>query len=357
MAGAYEPGSRSLPQAQTAAIGQDRGLSFRERYKAFDRYQQRHAWLGFPIAVRQKYSDDQGGYLAATIAYYGFFAIFPLLLLLVTVLGYLLEGDPALQRKIVDSALGQFPVIGDQLQQHALRGSGLALTVGIVGSAWFGIGVTLAAESAFNHLWGVPFKQRPNPLRRRLRALAMLLLLGGGSILTTLLAGVATVGASYGIAWKIGGLALSLLLNFGLFWTAFRLLTGRQVPWRELRLGAAIAGVLWGGLQAAGSYYVGHQVQNAGTVYGTFALVIGLLSWIYLGAHIILLAAETNVVAARRLWPRSFSIVTEEPRTDSDERALRQRAHVEERRQDQQVEVRFGDPEGRTTMGDAEGRH
>jgi membrane protein len=263
---------------------------------------------------------------------------------MITVLGYLLEGDPELQRKIVDSALGQFPVIGDELQQDALRGSALALAVGIAGSLWAGMGVTLAAESAFNHLWGVPFKQRPDPLRRRLRALLMLLLLGGGSILTTLLAGVATVGASYGAAWKIGGIGLSLLLNFGLFWTAFRLLTGREVSWRELRLGAATAAVLWVVLQAAGSYYVGHGVKNAGTVYGTFALVIGLLSWIYLGAHIILLAAEANVVAARRLWPRSFSIVTEEPRTDSDERALRQRAHVEERRQDQEVEVRFSEP-------------
>ena len=87
-------------------------MGFRRNYDAFDRYQQEHAWLAFPLAVRQKYSDDQGGYLAATITYYGFFAVFPLLLVLVSVLGFVLRGHPHLQQQVVDSALGQFPVIG-----------------------------------------------------------------------------------------------------------------------------------------------------------------------------------------------------------------------------------------------------
>jgi membrane protein len=63
-----------------------------DRYRAFDRYQQRHRWLGFPLAVLQKYSDDQGSYLTATITYYGVFALFPLLLVLSTVLGFFLSG-------------------------------------------------------------------------------------------------------------------------------------------------------------------------------------------------------------------------------------------------------------------------
>src|SRR5256885_7225206 len=109
-------------------------------YHAFARYQQRHAWLGFPLAVRQKYSEDQGSYLAATIAYYGFFSIFPLLLVFVTALGYILAGNPGLQKEIVDSALGQFPVIGHQLQLHALNGNGLGLAIGIAFSLWAGMG-------------------------------------------------------------------------------------------------------------------------------------------------------------------------------------------------------------------------
>jgi membrane protein len=192
-----------------------------------------------------------------------------------------------------------------------------------------------------NHLWGVPFKRRPNFIRARGRAQLLLLLLGGGTLATTTLAGLAGFGASYGVAWRIGSIALSTGLNFGLFWVGFRILTAPDVSWRQLRGGAIGAAILYELLQALGGYYVGHVVQDAGDTYGTFALVIGLLSWIYLAAHIALLAAEANVVATRRLWPRSFSIVIEQPPTGADKRALRQRGMIEERRHDETVTVNF----------------
>src|SRR3954447_5769202 len=119
-------------------------MGFGDLYTRFDRYQRRHAWLGFPLAVRQKYSEDQGAHLAATITYYAFFSIFPLLLVATTVLGYVLRGHPQLEQSIVGSALGQFPVIGRQLKTHSLHGSGLALAVGIAVSLWSGTSVFVA---------------------------------------------------------------------------------------------------------------------------------------------------------------------------------------------------------------------
>jgi membrane protein len=314
---------------------------FGNRYSAFDRFQQRHRWLGFPIAVLQKYADDQGGYLAATITYYGFFAIFPLLLVLTTVLGFVLQRHHHLEQKIVSSALGQFPVIGPQLSRGSLHGSALAFGLGLAAALWAGMGVFLASQNAMNHLWGVPFKRRPDPLHARGRALALLLLLGGGALATTVLAGLATVGARFGISWKIGSLALSTGLNIGLFLVGFRVLTAREVSWRQLRGGAVAAGVLYELLQTIGGYYVGHTLKHANNVYGTFGLVIGLLSWIYLSAHITLLAAEANVVATRKLWPRSFSLMIEQPVTRADKLALTQRGKIEERRQDETVSVDF----------------
>jgi membrane protein len=318
---------------------------FGNRYSAFDRFQQRRRWLGFPLAVLQKYGDDQGGYLAATITYYGFFAIFPLLLVLTTVLGFVLQGHAHLERRIVNSALGQFPVIGPQLSRGSLHGSSLALGLGLAAALWAGIGVFLAAQNAMNQLWGVPFKRRPDPLHTRGRALLLLALLGGGALATTILAALATVGARFGLTWKIGSLALSTALNIGLFWLGFRLLTAREVSWRQLRGGAIAAGVLYELLQTLGGYYVGHTLKRADNVYGTFGLVIGLLSWIYLSAHITLLAAEANVVATRRLWPRSFSLMIEQPPTTADKRALTQRGKIEERRQDETVSIDFRAPE------------
>jgi len=211
--------------------------------------------------------------------------------------------------------------------------------LGSVLSLWSGMGVFLAAENAMNHLWGVPFRRRPDFLRQRLRALTLLAVLGAGALGTTIVSGLGTFGAAYGVGWKIGAVALSTALDIGLFWVAFRLLTVTAVTWRCLRGGAIAAGIGWQVLQAFGGYYVGHELKHASNVYGTFGTVIGLLSFIYLSAHVMLLAAEGNVVASRRLWPRSFSIIVQEPPTAADIRALEQRAKVEERRQDEQVDV------------------
>jgi inner membrane protein YhjD len=318
-------------------------------YERFDRFQQRHAWLGLPLAVRQKYSDDQGGYLAATITYYGFFSIFPLLLVLTTLLGFVLNGHPHLQQQIVNSALGQFPVIGHDLRIHALNGSALALALGLAAALWSGMGAILAAENAMNQLWGVPFNRRPDFFRRRGRALLLLLVLGGGALAATGLAGASTIGARYGVGWKIASIVLSTVLDFGLFWFAFQVLTAHGPTWRELAGGAAAAAIGYEGLQLLGGYYVGHTLRHASNVYGTFGLVIGILSFIYLAVHVTLLAAEGNVVASRRLWPRSFSIVFEEPATAGDVAALTQRAKVEARRQDERIDVGVGGEPGEPT--------
>jgi YihY family inner membrane protein len=299
----------------------------RAGYDAFDRFQRRHPWLGFPLAVRQKYGDDHGGYLAATITYYGFFSLFPLLLVLVTLLGYVLEGDPHLQRRILSTTLGQLPIVGHE-NLRALSGNALALAFGIVAAVWAGSGVFLAAEHAMNQLWGVPLQRRPDFLHARLRALALLLLLGGGALAATALGGAAAFGAGLGWPVQVGAIALSTLLDFGLFWVAFRLLVAGGQSWRCLRGGAAAAAVAYEGLQLLGGFYVGHVLAGAGRTYGTFATVIGLLSWIYLAAHVTLLAAEANVVATRRLWPRSFTVLFETPPTEADERALAQRVRI-----------------------------
>ena len=319
----------------------DVGREFGNGYRAFDRFQRRHRWLGFPLAVLQKYSDDQGSYLTATITYYGFFSLFPLLLVFTTVLGFVLQGNSHLEGRIVNSALGQFPVIGPQLARGSLHGSVLALALGLAAALWAGMGIFLAAQDAMNHLWAVPFKRRPDAIRARGRALVLLLLLGAGALATTIIGGLATVGTHFGLFWKISSAALSASLNIGLFWVAFRVLTVRDVTWRQLRGGAIGAGLAYALLQTLGGYYVGHTLKHATNVYGTFGLVIGLLSWIYLAAHITLLAAEANVVASKSLWPRSFSLVIEQPATTADKQVLTQLGKVEERRQDETVSVDF----------------
>ena len=309
--------------------------------EAADDFQQRHRWLAFPVAVAKKFGEDQAGHRAALLAYYGFFSLFPLLLVAVTVLGFVLQGRSDMGQRIVDSAVAQFPVIGDEigrsLSQSRLRGSGLALAVGVGLALWGGLGVAEAAQAAMNGIWNVPRRRYPNFLLRRLRGLAWLVILGGGLLLASVVSGFA---AAADTAWSgPAAVAASTAVNMLLFLVGFRVLTVRNVSLRSLLPGAVVAAVAWALLQWLGGWYVARQLGRASATYGTFALVIGLLSWLYLASTVTLLAAELNVVRTRRLWPRSLA---PPPLGRPDERALEGLARQEERLPDQRVEVSFG---------------
>ncbi len=314
-------------------------MDFLRPVRAFDRLQQRHRGLAVPMAVLKKFGDDQGGSLAALVAYYAFFSIFPLLLVFVTILGYVLQGDPGTRSSIEHSVLAQFPIIGKDLgsQTHGLHGHAVALVIGLLTSVLAGLGVTQAAQNAFDRVWAVPFKDRPDFIHARLRGLALLGSLGVLFIATTLVSGLVTGGLGGPLA-KVAAIVLSLLLNFGLFLAAFRLMTAKTIATSCLWVGVIVAGILWEILQVLGGYYIGHVLKHSTSTYGLFGLVIALLVWLHLGAQVTLYAAEVNVVVARKLWPRSLLGPPTEP---ADEQALTALAKVEERHDNEQVDVKF----------------
>jgi YihY family inner membrane protein len=305
--------------------------------RAFDRAQQRHRWLAVPMAVVKKFADDGAGGLGALIAYYGFFSLFPLLLVFVTILGFVFHGDQSVQNSIRTSVLGHFPVIGNDLQTSALRGRVAGLVIGLLASVWAGLGVTGAAQNAFDRVWAVPLKERANFLNKRLRGLLLVLTLGLLFVVSSLASGLVTGGLG-GPALKVAGIAVSLLINLALYGAAFRLLTAASVPTRSLWIGVVVGGVLWEILQVVGGLYVGHVVRHASSTYGLFAVVIGLLAWLHLGAQATLYAAEINVVLERRLWPRSL---LGPPTVPADEAALTALAKVEERSEEERIDVEF----------------
>jgi membrane protein len=315
-------------------------MSLTDRLHALDHRQQQSRRLSFLAAVIKKFGDDQAGQLAALVAYYGFVSLFPLLLVLVTVLGFVLQGDPGDQKRILDGALGQFPLISDQLKLHSLTGSGVGLAIGVVGSLLAGMGITGATQNAFNRIWSVPFKHRPDFLHSRLRGLGMLAILGTLSIVSTTAAGFVGT-SSHAAPAVVAGVLVAFVLNLALFMTAFKLLTAVEVSWRELLPGVIVAAVFWQLLQHLGGFYVDHELKKTGPLYGVFALVLGLLAWLYLGAQLTIFAAEINVVRVRRLWPRSFF---SDPLLEADRRALTSSAEVEERVEEEQVDVTFDPP-------------
>jgi membrane protein len=315
--------------------------------RALDRFQQRRAWAGFPFAVVKKYGDDQAGSLATLIAYYGFFSAFPLMLVLVSVLGIVLADNPDLQQRIIDSALAQFPIVGPTIAEevNAITGNAVVLTVGIVAALWAGLGVVQAGQRAMNRVWDVPKKDWPNFFTSRLRSLVMLGVLGAAILASTFLSGLATVGGGAGALDRLWQISLSFLLNVVVFLLVYRVLARLDLRWRDVLPGGLVAAGLWTVLQSLGGLYVSHTIKGASNVYGTFALVIGLFVWISLGAQLTLYCAEINVVRVRRLWPRSL---TQPPLTAADRRVLRAGAMVERRRPEQHIEVTF-DPQDRSS--------
>lgn len=284
--------------------------------RRIDAYQRKHRWLAVPVAVVKKFGDDGANREAALIAWWGFFSLFPLLLLFTAILGFVLAGDPGAQASIRDSALSNFPVVGPTLADGRLDGSGTALAIGVIGALLSGIAVTLAAQDAFNKVYAVPKSQRPNPIKARLRGLALLLVLGLLQILAT---GATAVLASLGgVGTNVLGLGAGFVLNLVLFFAVFRLLTDRSVPTSHLRPGIVTAALLWTVLLRVGGVYTEHVVQEAGNTYGTFAAVIGLLTWLYVGARVLVYSAEFNSVLTARLWPRSLF---GDPQTEADFRA------------------------------------
>jgi membrane protein len=279
----------------------------RTRLRALDDYQQRHRWLGFLVAIFKRFDDDQASQMGALIAYYGFFSLFPLLLVFVTVLGFVLEGSPSTQASVLHSTLSQFPIIGTQLQSnvHSLKGSVPALAIGLVGSTLAGLGITGATQSAFNKVWGIPRARQLGFLAWRIRGVGLLVVFGLLSIVSTVAAGYVTAQTT-GALGLLAGVLVALGANLLLFFAVFRLLTSEEVETTNLVPGVIVAAVLWQILQHVGGFYVDHVVRNAKETSGLFAFVLGLLTWLYLGGQVTLIAAEVNVVRARRLWPRKL---------------------------------------------------
>jgi membrane protein len=303
---ASSPGGDEAPAPERADHPAD---VFKRSVATVDGWQRRHAAGGFPIAVAKKFGEDRASNLAVLITYYAFVSLFPLLLAFVSILGFVLEDHPALRADVVDSALARIPVLGSELsgQVQPLTGSGVALVIGLVGALWAGLGVTVALGRAFAEIADVPRLQQRNGLKARARGVALLAILAALLIASTAVAGLAFNGGIAASTERAVAIAGSMIVNGIALLTTFALLSPRPRHLRHLLPGVALATVGTLVLQALGGWFVDHTIADATAVYGTFAIVIGLLSWFLLGSHLLLLAAEINAVLRWRLWPRALA--------------------------------------------------
>jgi membrane protein len=319
-------------------------LSFTRSLRRLDGWQQRSPALGIPVAVIKKFIDDGADRLGVQIAYWGFFSVFALLLVFASILGFVFQSNPDLQHQLLNSTLERMPVIGPQISGDigTLTGSGLGLAVGVVGALWTGLGVTLAIGTALDRTWDVPPLKRAGFVNSRLRGLLVLASVGAVNVLATVAVGLATAGGVGTAVTQVLGLVASAVIDLVLFAASFRVLTAAQVTTRQVLPGALLAAGCWLGLQALGGVFVTKVLAGSSQTYGGFAAVIGLLSWLLIASELILIAAELNVVLARRLWPRS---ITGEL-LQADKHALRASAHAAQLDSRQHITVKFGQRDG-----------
>jgi YihY family inner membrane protein len=308
-----------------------------------DTAQQRHRLPAFIFGVVKKFGDDNGGVLVANLTHSAFVSLFPLLLVLVTVLGLVAAGDPTFRQAAINAVAGQVPLIGNELtgNVHQLqRSSVIGLIVGLVGLVWGSAGLAQAGLFTMEQVWNLPGPARPGYVPRLGRAMLFLGLLGGDVIVSTLLAILSTYG-SRPLSLVVFAEAVQATVNAGMYFAGFRILTPRGVPSRDLVPGAVAAGILWTALQVVGTLIV-HHYLHTDSVYGVFATVLGLVTWLYLAANITVYSAEVNVVLARRLWPRA---IVQPPLTEADRVSMALQALQNQRREEQHVEVTFRDRE------------
>ena len=241
------------------------------------------------------FRKHRSGRNAALIAHFGFLSVFPLLLVFTTVLGYVLQSHEKLRTDIVDSALAQLPFIGQQLKADPskLHGSAMVLIVGLLASLWGGMKAFVAVHTALDDIAEQPLDDRSNLFITRLRALLGMAYIGGAQVGTAILAGLATVTGVL-IVGKVLLAIGTVAINAGVLALSYRWLRTTRPAWRTVAPGAIVGGVLFAALQLVGVAIVVRAVDKALPVYGSFAAVIGLLTWLSLHAIIAIGGAELN---------------------------------------------------------------
>ncbi|RLV48205.1 YihY/virulence factor BrkB family protein [Nocardioides mangrovicus] len=314
-----------------------------------DGFQRRHTVVGFPLGVTYKFFDDQSNYLAATITYYAFASVVPLLLISSSVFGFLLQGNPELKQKALDSTVSQFPIVGQQLSStEGIQGNAWVVVVGSLVALYGILGLGNAAQNAVHVAWAIPRNSRPNPFLSRLYSAVLLMLAGLVVIvvatLTSLVSGAAEIfGARLdtGLRWGID--LVSVLLTAVVLTTLMRLAMQRSEKWLHLFPGSLVTALLWQVLQRAGGAYVKHILNRADDLTAAFAVPLGLLALLYIAINMAMVGLQINVVLTRRLWPRALltPFTDNVSLTDADRRAYAAYAKAQRHKGFETVQVTF----------------
>ena len=264
--------------------------------------------VGFPYAVAKRYGEDHGGWLGSLIAYYGFFSLYPLLVVFVTLATWALQDRPTALQRLLEALWSKLPFVSDQFgsevqqQVRNLTGQGWVLGLSLIVALWGSVGVVRVLQDTVNTIWGVPRYLRPRFLAKLRRGVAIVTLLGTGVVGTAVVAGI-TVTVDLPLLAAIAAAAANVALATAIAIGLYHLVLGVSVSTAEVLPGALITAAGTYAITLLGGLYVKHVVARMSGVYGPFASTIGLLAYVSLIVQVFVVGTEVSVVRARRLWP------------------------------------------------------
>ena len=261
----------------------------------------RSATIDLLVRAMDGYSWHRTGRNAALVAHYGFLSIFPLVAVFTTILGFVLQDRPDLQADIINSSLGRIPIIGPQIvaDPTQLRGSFLVLVLGLLTSLWAGMRAFVGLQGSLDDILEIPLDHRSNGAIVRVHALVAIGGVGVSQIGTAVLSSIAGI-TNIAILGRISLMLISVSVNVFVLGVCYRWLCSRRQSWRNVLPGAVGAGIGFSALQFVGTAVVGRAIANASAIYGTFSVVIGLITWLSLLATMALLGAEANAALEGR---------------------------------------------------------
>jgi uncharacterized BrkB/YihY/UPF0761 family membrane protein len=238
---------------------------------------------------------------ASVLAFFGFLSIFPLLLAATTILGLALDGNDDLQRRIIDGALADIPVLGEQLQNDptSLDGSVRVLVLGLGVALWSATKAFVALQVGLDDVWEIDVDHRDAIHKQRGKALLGLVFIGGAQI-----AGLAVTTVVSEAGLPLGGrlvlFGATVAINVVVVAAMYRYLGSARLWWADIWPGSIAAGIAATLIQQFGTMIVVQITSNASDTYGQFAVVLGLVTWLSLLAIATIMSAEFNAALMRR---------------------------------------------------------
>jgi len=271
-----------------------------------DNYQRQSRFAGFSYAVIKKYGEDEVGKKAALLTYYGFLSIFPLLLIITTLISVLTANDLQAQAAATNTISRYIPAIGDQLynQIHSINKNGLALIAALLFTVYGARGAVESFRESAKSIWQEPVKKEN--LAKKLARSSLILLVGVVGLTVASVATGYVSGASNSILIKLVSVAVNVFALYWVFIVVLKISLDRKIRVKKIRLGALLAAISLVALQIIGGVIVTQQLKTLDTLYSVFALPLGLMFWIYLQAQVIYISVVATVVSQKKLWPRSI---------------------------------------------------